>query len=255
MSPTKIARSPPGYLASPQAFPSAVIASSVEPVSTLVNPTSLSTVDTTGINYALDEDREFVYPEESLISAVSSWSPQIQDQLNWQSQQLPLSTEDASSSNKIMDWREEEQYLQSIAFQTNHSPSQQSPASTGCRYSDSTSPDPVRQKTCSSTKKKSSTEGDGSESQNNPTGSKPAPVKKIAHNMIEKRYRNDLNDKIAALRDSVPIFCVMSRGSQGNGEDDNDDNEDLEGLTPAQAEQGHRIGQSDRIYSALGEAE
>jgi hypothetical protein len=33
--------------------------------------------------------------------------------------------------------------------------------------------------------------------------------KKTTHNMIEKRYRNNLNDKIAALRDSVPALRVM----------------------------------------------
>ncbi|KAF2185692.1 hypothetical protein K469DRAFT_726505 [Zopfia rhizophila CBS 207.26] len=60
---------------------------------------------------------------------------------------------------------------------------------------------------------------------------KQPPVKKTAHNMIEKRYRTNLNDKIAALRDSVPSLRVMSRGN-GQGEED-DDPEDLEGLTPA----------------------
>lgn len=40
---------------------------------------------------------------------------------------------------------------------------------------------------------------------------KPASLgpKKTAHNMIEKRYRTNLNDKIAALRDSVPALRVM----------------------------------------------
>lgn len=33
--------------------------------------------------------------------------------------------------------------------------------------------------------------------------------KKTAHNMIEKRYRNNLNDKIASLRDAVPALRVM----------------------------------------------
>jgi len=62
------------------------------------------------------------------------------------------------------------------------------------------------------------------------TPSKQHPVKKTAHNMIEKRYRTNLNDKIAALRDSVPSLRVMSR--TGNSDED-DDVEDLEGLTPA----------------------
>lgn len=75
-------------------------------------------------------------------------------------------------------------------------------------------------------KRKSSLEDDASEK----AIDKQQPVKKTAHNMIEKRYRTNLNDKIAALRDSVPSLRVMSR--VGNGDDD-DEAEDLEGLTPA----------------------
>jgi hypothetical protein len=52
--------------------------------------------------------------------------------------------------------------------------------------------------------------------------------KKSSHNMIEKRYRNNLNDKIAALRDSVPALRVISRTNNADSGD-----EDLEGLTPA----------------------
>ncbi|KAF1981586.1 hypothetical protein K402DRAFT_398348 [Aulographum hederae CBS 113979] len=65
------------------------------------------------------------------------------------------------------------------------------------------------------------------------SGTKPSkepPVKKTAHNMIEKRYRTNLNDKIAALRDSVPSLRQLSRP---NGQLEDDDDEDLEGLTPA----------------------
>ncbi|KAL2108797.1 hypothetical protein VUR80DRAFT_3367 [Thermomyces stellatus] len=39
-------------------------------------------------------------------------------------------------------------------------------------------------------------------------GSPVTGVKKTAHNMIEKRYRNNLNDKINALRDAVPSLRV-----------------------------------------------
>jgi hypothetical protein len=59
---------------------------------------------------------------------------------------------------------------------------------------------------------------------------KGAPIKKTAHNMIEKRYRTNLNDKIAALRDSVPSLRVMSRNG---GAEEDDDDVDLEGLAPA----------------------
>ncbi|KAK5135878.1 hypothetical protein LTR08_004527 [Meristemomyces frigidus] len=53
------------------------------------------------------------------------------------------------------------------------------------------------------------------------------PPVKTSHNVIEKRYRNNLNDKIVELRNSVPSLRAMSRA---NGADDS---EDLEGLTPA----------------------
>lgn len=76
-----------------------------------------------------------------------------------------------------------------------------------------------------------------------------AGPKKSAHNMIEKRYRNNLNDKIAALRDSVPALRVMvhrlESGQTGSEAGDEEgcgvdhrqqhllSTDDLGGLTPA----------------------
>ncbi|KAL6711416.1 Clr6 histone deacetylase associated PHD protein-2 Cph2 [Coniothyrium glycines] len=79
-------------------------------------------------------------------------------------------------------------------------------------------------------KRKSPTEEDDDDAAPPGKSHKGGPPKKTAHNMIEKRYRNNLNDKIAALRDSVPSLRVMSRP---NGTEEDDDPEDLEGLTPA----------------------
>lgn len=74
------------------------------------------------------------------------------------------------------------------------------------------------------------------------------PPKKTAHNMIEKRYRTNLNDKIAALRDSVPALRVMVHRlehTNSSGEEAEDEafgmgmgmkigeEDDLGGLTPA----------------------
>ncbi len=53
------------------------------------------------------------------------------------------------------------------------------------------------------------------------------PMKKTSHNVIEKRYRNNLNDKIVELRNSVPSLRAVGRRNGGS------DDQDLEGLTPA----------------------
>ncbi|KAF2397830.1 hypothetical protein EJ06DRAFT_550814 [Trichodelitschia bisporula] len=98
-----------------------------------------------------------------------------------------------------------------------------SPGSAHASHSQESSPEPVQSR---NKKRKSS----GGESGSEKTG-KQGPVKKTSHNMIEKRYRTNLNDKIAALRDSVPSLRVTSRA---NGQcDEDDDQEDLDGLTPA----------------------
>jgi hypothetical protein len=80
-----------------------------------------------------------------------------------------------------------------------------------------------------SRKRKSSAEVEDEDDEDS-TGQHP-PVKKTAHNMIEKRYRTNLNDKIAALRDSVPSLRIMTKSARG--EDTADDREELQGLTPA----------------------
>jgi hypothetical protein len=61
------------------------------------------------------------------------------------------------------------------------------------------SPEPA-----TNTKKRKTLEEDDDEFDTPPSGKKERgqPPKKTAHNMIEKRYRTNLNDKIAALRDS-----------------------------------------------------
>ncbi|KAF2867645.1 hypothetical protein BDV95DRAFT_581444 [Massariosphaeria phaeospora] len=108
-----------------------------------------------------------------------------------------------------------------------HSPMSLNNARAGSSSAGS-SPEPIPNK---SKKRKSSDDGEDTESMAGGKGEKHPPVKKTAHNMIEKRYRNNLNDKIAALRDSVPSLRHMSR--PGGVADDVDEPEDLEGLTPA----------------------
>ena len=60
--------------------------------------------------------------------------------------------------------------------------------------------------------------------------------KKTAHSTVEKRYRTNLNDGIAALRDSVPSLLVKARRLEQQSSEDGDEEmerEDLESLAPA----------------------
>jgi len=92
------------------------------------------------------------------------------------------------------------------------------------------SPDAAGAAKGGSRKRKSSTEVDDDDDDDDDLDGQH-PVKKTAHNMIEKRYRTNLNDKIAALRDSVPALRIMSKSARG--EDTTEDREELHGLTPA----------------------
>ncbi|KAL1983703.1 hypothetical protein VTN96DRAFT_9959 [Rasamsonia emersonii] len=87
------------------------------------------------------------------------------------------------------------------------------------------------QSNSSSTRKRKTTSDDdgsaGAEDDSPPESKLPA--KKRSHNVIEKRYRANLNEKIAELRDSVPSLRAMSK--QGNGSSPGDD--DPDGAIPA----------------------
>ncbi|KAG0635913.1 hypothetical protein HOY80DRAFT_1003879 [Tuber brumale] len=97
-------------------------------------------------------------------------------------------------------------------------------------HSDDNSTIPPRPKKRKTSTDDAALDGGASAPAPTPTTGRKQQPKKTAHNMIEKRYRTNLNDKIAALRDSVPSLRVMA-GTSKLGEDDDD--EDLEGLTPA----------------------
>ena len=102
-----------------------------------------------------------------------------------------------------------------------HSPE----SSTGKRtsLSSQTSPDPPKKR--GGRKRKAEVDQEAkNENGDSQDGDEP-PVKKTSHNVIEKRYRNNLNDKIIELRQSVPALRAMGR--------DGEEGEDLEGLAPA----------------------
>lgn len=127
----------------------------------------------------------------------------------------------------------QQEKLKSIAMPAHlqyHSPkSEPSPPSSagGNDKRHASSPDGTDSKG-GSRKRKSSADVDDDDDDEDGDGQ---PVKKTAHNMIEKRYRTNLNDKIAALRDSVPALRIMSKSARG--EDTTEDREELQGLTPA----------------------
>ncbi|EME87687.1 uncharacterized protein MYCFIDRAFT_212986 [Pseudocercospora fijiensis CIRAD86] len=89
-------------------------------------------------------------------------------------------------------------------------------------------PDPPKKR--GGRKRKAETQAEpsreGLENGDSQDGDEP-PIKKTSHNVIEKRYRNNLNDKIVELRNAVPSLRAMGRANSGK------ETEDLEGLTPA----------------------
>ncbi|KAK0105876.1 hypothetical protein ONS95_004388 [Cadophora gregata] len=116
---------------------------------------------------------------------------------------------------------QEEARLRSIAMPSTQPQFAASPSSSP------PSPDPTGNR-----KRKSSVEEEEEEDDDespDPARVHYQPVKKTAHNMIEKRYRTNLNDKIATLRDSVPSLRVISKKNSRGQEI----KEDLQGLTPA----------------------
>jgi len=124
---------------------------------------------------------------------------------------------------------QEESQLRSIAMPSTNGRTQ-SQSYPGSPSSTSSSPEADnRRKRKSSIDEDDDDDDDDEQRNGSGSGGRHPPVKKTAHNMIEKRYRTNLNDKIAALRDSVPSLRVMTR-KNSRGEEVQ---EDLQGLTPA----------------------
>jgi hypothetical protein len=169
----------------------------------------------------------FSFGSDALISPALSQGQQAvySDSSAWGSRSPLDPTGSALVSPMNLDRQGQNGYMQSQALST--SSIQHSPDSANITTSPSTCESPSDNGAHLNGKKRKSESSD----YEGGSSSKPAPIKKTAHNMIEKRYRTNLNDKIAALRDSVPSLRVMSRTS-ANGEEEDDD-EDLGGLTPA----------------------
>lgn len=78
----------------------------------------------------------------------------------------------------------------------------------------------------SSRKRKTSSEDDDGSVEagdDSPPESKLQPSKKRSHNVIEKRYRANLNEKITELRDSIPSLRGLTRDANGGASIHDDD--------------------------------
>ncbi|KAG4439447.1 hypothetical protein IFR05_005059 [Cadophora sp. M221] len=166
--------------------------------------------------FPADWDQETPPYEGNLYSTPLSWEPPTEPKIE------PIPSAPYTTMNTLTAAQQEK--LRNIAMpQHLQYRSHNSPHSTASTKSHSiSSPDNNDR----GRKRKSSADVDDEEDDD----SNP-PVKKTAHNMIEKRYRTNLNDKIAALRDSVPSLRIMTKSARG--EDTADDREELQGLTPA----------------------
>ncbi|KAI9697822.1 MAG: hypothetical protein M1836_004498 [Candelina mexicana] len=198
-----------------------------------IDPASLSAIDDSPYNFGARTARSMPFTfNDALI-------PRSTEQVMQQDAFYPTTLSWSQSGNWDFEpgveiaplSLEQQQHLRNIAFPPRDSKVfRDSPASAArTNKSESESPEPSPK--FSSKKRKSHPDQDHTESDLAPKGVRQPPVKKTAHNMIEKRYRTNLNDKIAALRDSVPSLRHISRGSTGNA--DEDDAEDLDGLSPA----------------------
>lgn len=73
---------------------------------------------------------------------------------------------------------------------------------------------------------------DGPEQEYKPVAGRPTGSKR-PHNVVEKRYRANLNEKIAELRDSVPALRILKKSKSKKGDTASSDDEDLDGLAPS----------------------
>ena len=249
LSPEQLQISPPAYRKNRNgsSFPQqeAVIASSTTEqeapspgTKASLNRVSLSSMDLSPFSFGYNDGNQADFQfGEAIISAPEQSSPREygfrSDNVNWNASGLPSASDPYPQLSPMT--MEEHHQLRNIAFQ--RTSSYGSPRSYGSvgdiNQAASASPEPAQ--SSSNGKKRKSSGGDeiAKVVVGDPGNTEQPPVKKTAHNMIEKRYRTNLNDKIAALRDSVPSLRAMPKSSQGNANEGDDDREDLDGLTPA----------------------
>jgi hypothetical protein len=224
--------SPGGYFGGPP--------QTISPGNSLINPNAQTALEG-GYTFGKENDGMFGFsgfnPNQANAPEFSSpmvWQNQINkpnargSSSHWQGQQSIPQTPAQQMPPQPPQQRQVQVQQSTTSQRTSLSPSAHSHRTTSSpeahSHSDDNSPAPRPKK-----RKTSTNESPNESSNTNGNGTRKQP-KKTAHNMIEKRYRTNLNDKIAALRDSVPSLRVMAGTSKLN---EDDDDEDLEGLAPA----------------------
>lgn len=187
------------------------------------------------INPARIQEEQFEFGDNSLDNEALFQSPSsmfadppqnlYSTPLAWSTPTAPITTRPYTRLTQA-----EEAQLRAIAMPSlaNASNTRSSSNKFARSASSTSSPEPSSRLQKRRKRKNSIEEDDDEDMSDGETVRSGKPMKKTAHNMIEKRYRTNLNDKIALLRDSVPSLRVASK-RKGNSAKD----EDLQGLTPA----------------------
>nr|POF11587.1 sterol regulatory element-binding protein 1 [Quercus suber] len=185
-------------------------------------------------NAAFDLDRAMntpftpAQPTEAMVDTdVPSW-PAIPDVPQ---DKLTLSTVSIGQDENVFVQNGPSSAASTATFNLQYSPQSSSHTydKTSSNKSQSSSPKPPPKKR-GGRKRKVDVEAERQQKEENEQGSQDGdepPLKKTSHNVIEKRYRNNLNDKIVELRNSVPSLRAMGKTNGASR------GEDLEGLTPA----------------------
>ncbi|SMR44298.1 unnamed protein product [Zymoseptoria tritici ST99CH_3D1] len=178
-----------------------------------------------------DFDTGFDFPQPSPLDAFSTTVPKLDSHAAaWPVPSTDMPDLDVLLSNGNDD-DQQVNIAASLAATTpslHHSPG----STTNTRQSiSSNSPEPPKKRGGRKRKAEVAAEpsvedGENGENGDSQDGDGP-PVKKTSHNVIEKRYRNNLNDKIVELRNSVPSLRAVKRAKNGGNK------EELGGLTPA----------------------
>jgi hypothetical protein len=205
-----------------------------------------------GDNMLQFNDQPWQNPDEMAGNSTSAQSWPVSADMTPASADMTRNDSSATSqspqSNQSFKYRAAaQQVVQTTALRSVELPLKTSASPSPASLLASTSPPGMRTR-----KRKTSPLTDEEEEEDGtPESPQKPPQKKTAHNMIEKRYRTNLNDKIAALRQSVPSLRATEKnlGAGGKGARNLADvMEDLDGLVPPNKLNKVRFSSFHKLY-------